>query len=86
MANKLTSPEKMKPSLFLNAEELPEVKNWEVGNEYTLLVTVKQTGKDIHEYNKKKSISAHFEICKIKPVDSSASSKDFKEFEKNYKK
>ena len=76
----------MKPTIFLSEKDFPEVKNWEVGSEYKLLVTVKQTSKSIDQYDKKQQVSARFEIVNVKVVDGSDSSKDFNEFEEKYSK
>lgn len=86
--NKLSEPAvPSNPSLYLSEKDLPEIRAWEVGNEYKLCVVVKQRSKTVHGYDKEKnSIHADFEIQSIKAIDGSSSSKDFKEFEKSYKK
>jgi len=37
------------PHLDLNSEQLPEIKDWKVGQKYTLVVEVKATRKSMNE-------------------------------------
>lgn len=43
----ICSPYESYPTLYLNHEELPEIKEWEVDGEYYLVMKVKQTGKSM---------------------------------------
>ena len=81
---KRDKPAEIRPSIYLSDKDLPEIKNWEVGEEYWLAVEVRLSSKSISEENGKKAMRASFEILKIKSVDGSAGTKDFKEFEEKY--
>ncbi len=48
--------------LSLSDKDLKEIKDWEVGKEYKVELTIKQTGK--HERDGK--FSGEFEVMKIK--------------------
>lgn len=74
----------MKPSLYLSEKELPDMAKMDVGNEVKFLVEAKLTSKSIQEMDGKKSMNCSFEISQIKVVDGSASSKNFKDFEKEF--
>ncbi len=37
-------PDSMKPTIHLTSKDLPEIKNWKVGESYDLIISVKQTG------------------------------------------
>ena len=75
---------RMKPYLSLSEKDLPEIKEWEVGNDYKLLVEIKMTNKSISEVDGKKPVHCGFEISKVKAVDGSAGTKDFKKFEEDF--
>ena len=55
------SKRKYYPSFHISSKELPEVKNWDVGKKYQILLEARQTGKREDE----EGISADFEIRKI---------------------
>jgi hypothetical protein len=63
-------PHKSLPSLYLTAEDLPAIKDWEVGKTYELAIKVIQTSKNQDEVNGKKNLSARFEIKGIKVLKS----------------
>ena len=52
----------MMPTLHLTSKQLPEIKKWEVGHEYTIVMTVKQTSYSINT----DEASAGFEILSVK--------------------
>ena len=55
--------------LFLDSDELPEIKSWKVGNSYTVSAKIKQVEMSQDEDEKgKKSLRARFEIIKISPL------------------
>lgn len=65
------SIDEMKPYIHLDETNLPDMKNWEVGKEYKILLTVRQTSKNEHEdYQDKKDthVSGGFEVLKVKNV------------------
>lgn len=56
---------KSNPRLHLCAEQLPEIKNWKVGQTYELKLKVKQVGLTMSTCDNE--MHADFEILKIKP-------------------
>jgi len=57
------------PSLYLNGDELPEIKKWKVGEEYTLKIKVRMSS-----YSEEKSLEvkggnshASFEVMGVEP-------------------
>lgn len=59
-------------SLSIDETQLPDIKNWQVGEEYEVVVKIRQTGVrevdnwEIDEYGiPKGSIKAEFEIMKV---------------------
>ena len=55
-------PSMSAPSFYTNDEQIPELKHWEVGEKYRLVVDVIQKSKEEVE----KSTSARFEIVGYK--------------------
>lgn len=53
-----------RPSIHLDETQLKEIRNWEVGEKYTLILEVIQKSKRESEDSSKK-ISAGFDIMKI---------------------
>lgn len=72
MQMKTIKPEKMSnmdmpsegyyPHLDLSSDEIPQIKDWEVGKSYKIVLEVKQTSK---REDKDKKISACFEVRKV---------------------
>lgn len=53
------------PRVSLNTKVLPEVKNWKVGKEYKVELTIKMTG--LHEeYGDDKQLCGDFEVIDAK--------------------
>jgi hypothetical protein len=57
-----------------NVNQLPEIKNWEVGKEYTIIIKAKMTGYEQRKLDnemmgKKEKEEAKFEITAVKPED-----------------
>lgn len=50
------------PNFYVDAEQMPEIKNWEVGKEYYLVVKVEQKSKNERE----DSVDASFDIISYK--------------------
>lgn len=61
---------KMPPSLSVSEDDLPEIKNWKVGNTYQVMVNMKQVssslGEDMMNGQEKRKITARFHILEIK--------------------
>jgi hypothetical protein len=65
------------PELHITSEMLPEVKDWKVGEKYTLVLEVEQTsvhqerevemGEPEGREGKKKELCAHFRILTVSP-------------------
>ncbi len=54
--------EKYYPSIHLNSKNLPAIKDWEVGEEYSVMLKIKQTSKSIEN---DQECSGSFEIREI---------------------
>lgn len=55
------------PTIYLSSKDLPDIKNWKVGETYTLIIQAKQTSMREDE---DKKIEASFDIKKIATNDS----------------
>ena len=72
---KVTSnPQIMKPTFQITAKELPDIKNWKVGQTYTMEVKAKQISYRVDN----NETSASFEIVSIKPEKESDETKNLK--------
>lgn len=55
-----------KPSLSIDAKDLPAIKDWKIGQTYNLCVTVKMVEIDADdEYDHNKTPRARFRITKV---------------------
>ena len=61
----------MKAHLDLSEKMLPEIKDWQIGKKYKLIVDVEMTSIRKDEYSKDKSISACFTVNSVKKVGDS---------------
>ena len=70
-------PEEMKimPSISLTSEDLPQIKNWQVGGKYKLQLEVEQTEMSKSEYRKDSPFSARFKVLKVKDMTDSEDDK-----------
>ena len=50
----------------ITTDKLPEVKNWKVGDNYTLEVKVEMTGIHKSPYEKESEVRADFKIISVK--------------------
>lgn len=57
------------PTLYLKAEDLPEIKEWEVGEDYYLLLKVTMRSKEEYETSNKEHCSASFDIKEIGDIE-----------------
>jgi hypothetical protein len=57
------------PSFCLNSKTLPEIKDWEVGEEYYLVLKVEQKSKNMHADDKDEKWHADFDIKEIGVLD-----------------
>lgn len=56
-----------RPHISFNSTELPEVKDWKVGEEYKVVLQIKQTGMDLIDYGKQKGqIRGSFTVTGVK--------------------
>lgn len=53
------------PSLYLNSDTLPEIKDWDVGEEYYLVMKVEQKSKSANINEKEERWAADFDIKEI---------------------
>lgn len=56
-----------KPTINITSDQLSQIKEWEVGETYTVTMQIKQKSKSEDELRGKKYISGNFEIVTIKP-------------------
>lgn len=63
-----TSEKKIRPSIYITSEDLPEVSDWKVGGEYT--VKIKQVSRTVDEKDGKESVSGSFELIAADSKDS----------------
>ncbi len=57
------------PTVCLNDKALPEIKDWEVGEEYYLVLKVEQTRKDMNSDDGGENWHADFNIKEIGVLD-----------------
>lgn len=67
----------MKPTLYLTDKDLKEIKDWKVGQEYDLIVSVKMTGSHQRDDG---TISADFEVQDVMAADPNIDAMDNDEF------
>jgi len=53
------------PNFYLSSDTLPEIKDWEVGEEYKIVMTVEQKSKSMHSEGREEKYNADFDIKKI---------------------
>lgn len=56
-----------KPTFSLTDKDLPEIKEWKVGDKYRILLEVEQVGADKDEFDKR--LHARFRILKAHDYD-----------------
>lgn len=66
------------PSLHFSGKQVPEIKKWEVGEKYRMIVEVEQTSKN---ENKDGTVSASFDVVAYKPLGSNYETMDDDEIE-----
>lgn len=60
------------PTLYLDSKQVPEIKDWEVGETYHVILELRQTSKnenDTEKDGKVNSVSAQFDIVAYKPME-----------------
>jgi len=57
------------PSVHFDSKTLPEIKDWEVGEEYVVVMKLKQTSYSEHENDKENTADASFDIVEIGVLD-----------------
>lgn len=67
----------MKPTLYLTSKDLKEIKDWKVGEEYDLIVSVKMTGAHQRQDG---TLSGDFEIEDVMAADKNIDDMDNTEF------
>ena len=63
------------PSISFSSKNLPEIKNWQVGKTYRLIVEVKQTSM---RENENGEINAEFDIKKIATKESNQKNQELR--------
>lgn len=54
----VSEPYNSVPNFYINAEQMPEIEDWQVGEKYQIVMEVEQKSKEINENN----TSARFDI------------------------
>ncbi len=83
------APHKYPPTLSLSEEDLPDIKDWRVGQTYKMVIEVKQVSSSMGDTmmgEGKKKMNARFEVMSAKAIDGKASTEDFQVFEHTYSK
>lgn len=82
----------MKPTLYLNSKDLPEIKNWKVGESYDLIVSVKQTGLHegqggvmMGEFEVQSVMSANNDPMELEDINSISGNEQFMQAAGNYR-
>jgi hypothetical protein len=57
----------MKPTLYISSKDLPEIKDWKVGESYDLIVNVKMTG--VHQMSNGSQTEGTFEVNNAMSAD-----------------
>lgn len=64
--NEAPMPERMPPTLMLNEDDLPEIKDWKVGGKYQIALVVEQTsssqGDSMMGPDRSKKMEARFRV------------------------
>ncbi len=73
-----------KPTISIGSKDLPEIKKWEVGESYDIIVSVKMTGLHereggqlMAEFQVEKAIGAGNDPMELEDINNLASDKDF---------
>lgn len=84
MDEKIVKPKRPKPTVSLDETDLPAIKNWQVGQKYTINAVVKMTfqsqgdewgGEFSGEQSQKPKMRARFRILSISPTKQSKTKK-----------
>ena len=57
--------EKYYPSIYFDSKTLPDIKSWEVGEEYCVMLVVRQMSKSMNESKGGVQVDARFDILKV---------------------
>ena len=88
LAKEVELPEQ-KNTISITETELPEIKEWKIGEEYEISIKIKQTGMRIEDWGKNKGkVVAQFEIIEMESEDEDDEKENEKEEEdsEGYKK
>lgn len=72
------SKKKYYPSISLDSDALPEIRDWEVGSDYYILMKVTQKSLNINDSAEFKRADARFDIKEIAVIDQEDESADDK--------
>lgn len=75
--NEVAAPERSKPCIHLQVEDLPELKNAKLGQIFNLTVKAKVKSLNQDTYDKKQSVSATLEVQSMN--DKSFKDKSYKD-------
>ncbi len=66
------------PTVHLNDTQVPEIKDWDVGETYQIVMDVKQTSKS---EDKNGNVNSSFEVVGYKPVEDDMSDSDLEDLQ-----
>jgi len=70
------------PTLYFDEKQVPEIKDWEVGEEYDVVLRLKQTSKNENELEPdENNLNAGFNIVAYKVLDSEMSDADLEKLQ-----
>lgn len=67
---------KFYPSMHIDSEMLPEVKDWDVGEEYYVVMKVRQKSKSMEASDKGERCNGYFDIYEIAALEAPESKED----------
>lgn len=62
-----------RPSIYLDSDALPNIKDWEVDEEYYILMKVKQCSKSMNTVGKEEKYDGRFEIMEVAALEAGES-------------
>lgn len=54
-----------RPSIYFDSKTIPEIKDWEVDEDYCVMLKIKQVSKSMHTRGKKEIYDGRFEIYEV---------------------
>ena len=61
--------ERQHPSIYFDSKTIPEIKDWEVDEEYCVMLKIKQISKSMNTRGKKEIYDGQFEIHEVVVIE-----------------